>query len=215
MMRRFLFRCRILTLAVSVIVLGGCINLGLGKGTTESTKFYVLHALDSPEAEKKADSLDVGVIGVGPVNLSQYLNRPQIMIRVSQNEYQVAPFAQWAEPLRDNFSGVLADNLSVLLETDKIAIFPWKTYTPIDYKIEVDVIRFDGEKGGDVRLHARWIIFDKDSKTLFRIRKSSFSATADAGNYGAMVSAMSQTLEDLSREIADSIKELSHEKTSE
>jgi len=214
-MRRFLFCCRFLTLAVTVIMLGGCINLGLGKGTTKSTKFYVLHALDSPEAERKADIPGAGVIGVGPVTLPQYLNRPQLMIRVSQNEYQVAPFAQWAEPLRDNFIGVLADNLSVLLETDKIAVFPWKTYTPIDYKVEVDVIRFDGEKGGDVRLHARWIIFGKDGKTLLRIRKSSFSAPADAGNYGAMVSAMSQTLADLSREIADSIKDLSQEKTSE
>ncbi len=215
MMRHFLIRCRILALAVSVIMLAGCINLGLGKGTTKSTKFYVLHALDSPEAERKADIPDAWVIGVGPVTLPQYLNRPQIMIRVSQNEYQIAPFAQWAEPLRDNFSGVLADNLSVLLETDKIAVFPWKTYTPIDYKIEVDVIHFDGEKGGDVRLHVRWIIFDKDSKTLLKIRKSNFRTQANAGNYGAMVSAMSQTLADLSREIADSIKDLSHDKASE
>jgi uncharacterized lipoprotein YmbA len=196
-------------------MLAACINLGLGKGTTKSTKFYVLHPLDSPEAEKRADMPDDTVIGVGPVTLPQYLNRPQIMIRVSQNEYQVAPFAQWAEPLRDNFSGVLADNLSILLGTDKIAVFPWKTYTPIDYKIEVDVIRFDGKKGGDVRLHVRWIIFDKDGKTLLKIRKSSFSAPADASNYGAMVSAMSQTLADLSREIADSIKDLSHGKASE
>jgi len=71
---------------------------------------------------------------VGPVELPEYLDRPQIMTCESRNELQFAEFDRWAGSLEKAFSRVLAVNLSILLSTDRVAVYPWKT-TPIDHQV--------------------------------------------------------------------------------
>src|SRR5262245_23853131 len=54
---------------------------------------------------------------------------------------------QWAEPLPDNFSRVLAEDLSLLLATDHVAVFPRKGPVPMYYQMSVEVTRFLGAPG--------------------------------------------------------------------
>jgi uncharacterized lipoprotein YmbA len=56
---------------------------------------------------------------------------------------------------------------------------------------------------------ARWSIVGADGKKELLARQSHFSAPANAQGYEAMVSALSRTVADLSREIATAIKALS------
>jgi hypothetical protein len=44
----------------------------------------------------------------------------------THNELQSDTFSQWAEPLETNFARVLAENLSVLLTTERVAVYPWQ-----------------------------------------------------------------------------------------
>ena len=62
------------------------------------------------------------------------------------------------EPLKDNFTRVLAQNLSNLLCIKEISFFPWRKEVPRDYRIEVKIIRFDGSPGDKVILEAWWRI---------------------------------------------------------
>jgi len=209
-MGRVLFRFLVVTLAVLLWALGGCVNLG--KGTQQTTRFYVLYSLSSPvtgtEAARPKRDL---AIGVGPVELPQYLNRSQIVTRASRSELQVAEFARWAEPLEENLARVLAENLSILLSTDRIAVYPWKRWTPIDYQVTVDVTRFDGQPGGDVSLRARWTVLGDDGKKVLIRKQSNFSEPAGTLEYRDLVSAQSRMIAELSRQIAAEIKAVSQQ----
>ncbi len=179
-----------------------------GCASSAPSRFYVLSPLASSKAESQALKDEVCIaIGIGPVELPAYLDRPQIVTRVSENELNLAEFDKWAEPLKDNLFRVLAENLSTLLCADAISIFPWKGPTPIDYQVEVTVIRMDGNVGGNASLVARWAIFRENDKKMLLTRKSSYSEPLSSQNYKALVSAQSRTIADLSREIAEAIKE--------
>ena len=201
-----IFRLMLISLCVFTAMLGGC----LGGGTQQRAKFYVLNSVYSSKAATETETAkNDWAIGVGPVELPEYVNRPQIVTRTSRNELEVAEFARWGEPLEENFSRVLAENISVMLSTDRVIVYPWNRTAAIDYQVIVAVTRFDGAVGGDVSMRARWTVLgDRGEKILTR-RNSSLSARADAKTYEALVAAQSQMVADLSSEIAEEIKTLS------
>lgn len=195
------FRRVVVMLGPSLVMLAGCIG-----GKTNPSRFYVLSPLPS-ETKKQVAAAERGVaIGVGPVSLPPYLDRPEIVTRASGNELQLSEFDRWAEPLQRNFSRVLAENLSILIPTDRTVVFPWEKSMPIDYQVLVDVTRFEGHADGNNLLMARWSIFGAGGKQELLTRQSTFvNPTGAAQNYEATVSALSRSLADLSREIAAEI----------
>jgi uncharacterized lipoprotein YmbA len=147
-------------------------------------------------------------IGLGPVTLPQYLDRPQIVSRASRAKLNLGEFDQWAAPLKGSVASVLAENVSMLAPTDHIAVYPWPRSTPIDYQIAVDITRFDGTMGGEVLLLARWSIVGNDGKELVK-KKSRFKQQVASPDYEATVTAMSRALEALSREMVGALHSVS------
>ena len=174
------------------------------------SRFYVLNSLSGTgEGTEMAGDERNLTIGIGPVELPAYLDRQQVVTRVSANELHLAEFDEWAEPLGDNFTRVLVENLSVLLSKDLFTIFPFTGPESIDYQVQVEVIRFDGRLAGDASLLVRWTIFGEDDKKSLLTRKSSFKEATGGPGYEALVAAQSKTVEALALEIAGAIKKLS------
>lgn len=196
-----IYPCRVSLALVSftalVIALGGC-----SFGRQQPMRLYVLTALPAAEAGRVARGV---AIGVGPVELPQYANRPQIVTGNTSNELHHAALAQWAEPLSDNFARVLAENLSLLLGTDRVSVFPWKGPTPVEYQVIVEVTRFLGEPGGEVSLVALWSLVGKNGKEVLVSEKSSFSEPTKSQDYEALAAAMSRAVAALSHDIATAI----------
>ena len=187
-------------LAVSLMAMVGC-------ASTEPARFYLLHAIPDAEAEKTVATSENDItVGIGPVEFPRYLDRPQIVTRISKTELQLDEFGQWAEPLTHNFSRILTENLSLLLSTERIFSYPWAGSTQVDYQVTVEVTRFDGTPGDSVTLNARWAILNGGEKDVLVKKKSSYRQPASGKSYEALVSAKSQALADLSREIATAIK---------
>ncbi len=197
------------------LALGGCSN-------TPPTRFYVLSAMadQAPAVPGKGTA-----IGIGPVTLPQYLNRPQIVTRIGGNQLAFAEFDQWGGDLNDNVTRALAANLSSLLKTDRVSLYPWKDEAPIDYQVTIDVVSFEQDVDGSSVLTAYWSIVDPRSGKAKLMRRSSYrdrSDTAPPGTavstgtsqsggalpYDAIVAAMSRNLEALSRDIAGAISSL-------
>ncbi len=201
-MRRFLLPFAVVTLGASV--LGGC------AGKSKPSKFYLLSPLPDAKAGRQvaAGERDLAV-GIGPVVLPPYLDRAQIVTRASPNQLDLAEFDRWAEALRYNFPRTLTENLSFLLATHHVAVFPWDGSTTIDYQVAVDVTRFEGDADGNAVLIARWSIFGKGMRELLVRKRSRFSEPAGTEDYEALVAAMSRTLANLSREIATAIETVS------
>jgi uncharacterized lipoprotein YmbA len=107
--------------------------------------------------------------------------------------------------LEKNFSRVLAENLSVLLSTDKVLVYPWIGTLEVKRQVRVNILQFGSLPGGEVLLKVLWGIKGEDGKFLFPIKKASFSTPAGKG-YPEMVEAMNRVLGDFSREVAKEIK---------
>jgi uncharacterized lipoprotein YmbA len=195
-----------LFLRFAVITMGAVLMFTLGCARTKSAKFYTLNSLDVSHTESRSEETQPGVaLGIGPISFPDYLDRPQIITRDSRNALTFAEFHRWAGNLREDFSRILAENLSILLATDRIALFPWQSSTPIDYRVTANVIRFEGKIGGDVTLKVRWSILGGAGKKVLVMKTSNFIAPVKGTNYEALVAVQSRALAEFSREIAETI----------
>ncbi|MGF1528818.1 MAG: membrane integrity-associated transporter subunit PqiC [Candidatus Competibacterales bacterium] len=182
--------------------LGGCATTG------PDVQYYVLAPLPSGSNSKGLDR----VVGVGPVDLPQYLNRPQIVTRAGENQLTLAEFHRWAEPLEVNVAAVLAQNLTALLDGTTVAAFPWPAETTPDYRIRVTISRFEGDSDGNVSLVARWQLVDLQGQELQRgnaLLGAAFVPPTDGEwDYGALVGAMNRVLGELSQDLARALRRL-------
>lgn len=189
-----------------MLLLNGC-------GTTPPSKFYTLEAMSGSETTQTTTEKQSNLhIGIGPVQFAEYLQRSQIVTRTNSAEISLAETHRWAEPLNNNFSRILAENLSILIGTDKISLHPSRNWSDIDYQVVINVWQFDASKQGDVTLVANWSIRGKGGSELLTMKKSTFSTTLeDTTSYTDIVRAQSKTVEMLSSEIAGVIQtELQH-----
>ena len=196
----------IIVLLAGLLALNGCLG---DPGKTPPTRYYVLNSLYS--AEKKTAPVAIlkkAAVGVGPIKLSQVLDRPQIIMRTSRNEIRVADLERWAGPLNEIMANVIVDNLTNLLPGTKIIKFPWQATISVTYQVTMDITRFDGMPGGDVNLRTRWGILGESGKKVLANRQSMLNEPIGGNSIADMVSAQSRLLEKLCREIAMEIKEL-------
>jgi len=192
-----------------VLILGALLTIHSGCASSPSSRFYILSALDtmSPEMKLPEDERCLS-IGIGPINIPDYLDQPKIVTRSALNEVALAEFDRWAERLRDSLARVLAKNLSTLLCIKTVTFFPWRGVISFDYRVEMEVLRMDGSLGGNVSLEAWWMVFSGDGKRMLLAKKSSFNEVVGGQDYRSLVAAQSRALGHLSLEIAEAIKNL-------
>jgi uncharacterized lipoprotein YmbA len=186
-----------------IVILNACL-LFAGCGSSPPTRFYVLSNLPHPAQLPASASRDIAV-GVGPLELPDYLDRPQIVTRTGQNELNLAEFDKWGETLKDNANQVLAENLALLLPSKKVHSYPWKRSTPVDYQVVVKITRFDHTEGGETALHARWNILSGDGNTELLSRETRYVERPDGKGYADTVAAMNRALAQFSRDVANTI----------
>ena len=89
---------RLIVMLAAVVGMAGC-NLT----ASQPTHFYVLTPLTRADRLQPitGDKLELA-LGVGPVTLPSYLDRPQIVTRLESNRLDMAEFEQWAEPLQES-----------------------------------------------------------------------------------------------------------------
>lgn len=190
------------TLSGSFLILLAALAAIQGCAKGPPPDFYVLDARPDPTLA----GVERGVaVGVGPVVLPAHLDRSQIVTRATDYQLELSESHQWAEPLRDSVSRVIAVDLSNMLKSNRVYVIPRRQRVPLDFKVSIDVARFDGRLGESAVLDARWTLYDEDTHKPLSSRVTIVTEpTADA-SYNALVAAASRTLEALSREIADAI----------
>ncbi len=147
-------------------------------------------------------------LGLGPVTLPGYLDRSELVTRVSENQLAVSEVERWAEPLRDNVLRAVSENLVHLLQPDDYLTYPWYESAQVDYGVAVAITRFEADSTGAVTLDADWRITSGDpQETLYRgeslIQESTSGATTDRS-----VAALSRALARLCDEIAREVRRL-------
>jgi hypothetical protein len=187
------------------LALAGCLG-----GASAPTSFYMLSSLSPSQGATATANADADTrIGLATVVVPEYLNRNEIVVNLDDTVYRLAEFNQWAEPLSDNLTRVLAENLTNLLQTDMISVFlSSDSSVQPDYRLEVDVVRLHGNLAEQVTLVAQWALLGAEEDDLIVMRRSQYQEPAMDNTYKALVLAKSQTIDKLSRDIAVAIKKV-------
>ncbi len=188
-------------LMLVVIFVAGCL------GRSPSPRFYALSSIQEDQTiSKRKTPAQNAVIGIGPVKMADYLDQSELVTRTSDNQLVKAEYDRWAGSVKDNFINVLGDNIGLLLPTDRIYLYPWRTSVPLDYQVVVEVVRFDGRLGDAAWLVARWSLFGGPERKLLKMNRFDLRQPVTGGDYAALVAAQSQALAQLSQEIALTIQ---------
>ncbi len=167
--------------------------------------FYMLKAVEKAQLTGGAPAgAKSPVIGLGPIRVAAYLDRPQIVSAISGPEYKVAEDQRWGEPLSDAVPRVLAENLSNLIPTDNIVFYPWPLNRKVDVQIGVNILEFHEDDEGQARLMALWTL--KGAGKATSQQKFICGQPAPATDYPKIVEVQSECLGRLSREIAAAVR---------
>jgi len=192
---------------LALLLAAGCV----GGSRSKPSRFYTLDPMDSRAAAAHAvatGSTQELRIGIVPVNIPEYLKKPQIVTRTGTSEISLAEFDRWAGSLDEDIGRVVAENLSLLLQTDKVLNFPWRRNVELDYTIEMQVSRLEGALGGKVEFVVRWAIFDAQNNNVFSVQTSRITQAVQGAGYADLVAAQSQALATFSQQLAEAVRQL-------
>ncbi len=91
-----------------IVLLVVCSLLGACQSSPRKN-FYLLTA--EPVAAPSSTTIDT-LIGVGPIEVAEYLNRLHMVYEVKDGSLVVADNAHWAEPLNEGIARVIGLNLT-------------------------------------------------------------------------------------------------------
>jgi hypothetical protein len=141
------------TRGIAVIALAG---LALGcLGRSPQVRFYTMSDVPGQAVAGAAEDL---AIGVGPVRLPRYLDRPQLVTRAEASQLDVDEFNRWAGSFESNLLRALGDDLGTRLGTERVVVYPEDAPFPLDYRVALDIQEFEGRPGHELVLRARWVI---------------------------------------------------------
>ncbi len=179
------------------LLLGAC-------GTSPPSAYYTL---DEATFEYSRDADAAEILGIGPIRVPEYLERPQMVTRGKRSELRIDDFNRWAEPIVDAQHRIIASNVDALLD-DVIAVsYPYSVVTDYTAKLVGRIDRFDMDVAGTTRLDVFWAVASADNTLMIQPRRSIFTvAGGNPADPNSVAEAMSNCLTQFSREIADAVE---------
>jgi uncharacterized lipoprotein YmbA len=175
----------------AILLLAGCVG---------SRSFYVLTA-DGP-----APSGGGAGIGVGPVSLAEYIDRPNLVLAENENQLSVAESHRWAGDLSASIARVTAANLGRRMNTGNVRVYPWQGDDGIRYQITLDIRQFHGAADGHAVIEAGWRAYSLPDRKLKASRTFVDREPLAADGYAPLVAAQSKLLSRLADDIANGLK---------
>jgi uncharacterized lipoprotein YmbA len=166
----------------------------------DPTRLYVLTTTIRATPEASSDL----VIGLGPVTVPRYLDRPEIMRRIAPNELAPSPTDRWGEPLESQIARTLGHDLTALLHAQRVVPFPWYMRRDMAAVVEVDILRFEAAADGNALVVARWRVRPTEGagRTGWFTRSEPVPPEIDA-----QIAALSQMIGGLAEEIAAAVRD--------
>jgi uncharacterized lipoprotein YmbA len=180
-----------------LLALAGC-------GSPLKERFYTLSPSGVPESAGSASSYRVAV---GPATVPAVVDRPQLVLRTGANRVTLAEQSRWAEPLKESIPRVIAGNLALLLDGVQVAAYPQSAAAATDYRVLLDIQRFDSVLGDAATLEVLWTVIAAAGGPAIT-RRSLIREPAGGTDYDALVAAHNRALSAVSRDIAAAIQEI-------
>ncbi len=191
--------------AAIMLMLSGCVTMN-----SPDSKLYTLSSVAYDATSMSDQSASLPVLAVGPVDLPDYLRRPQIVSREGDNRIQVAEFDRWAAPLNEQIERVLAENLGARIHDLVVINYREQRFKPT-FRLTMSLERFERQDAGEVKLAGRWTLSNADSGAVLMTRRDNLSVPVKGAGYEAAVAAQSEALKLLAGDVSDALeKYLSH-----
>ena len=176
--------------------------LAAGCGSTPRESFYMLEAPPAPPPASLTSSLSVYV---GPVVVPEAVDRTPMVIRTSPNQVDVEDFHRWAEPLKTAIPRVLAEDLMRELGTPRVGASRAASLLPTDYRVAIEVQRFESSLTDGATLDALWTITSARGGTP-RTGRTLAHEAVDSPSHAAVAAAHSRALATLAKDIAAAMR---------
>lgn len=184
--------------AVLLLALQGCVSSG------PKTQYYSLFPAD--HSATHSDSGFDRSIGIGPIDLPEYINHPGIVSLTGSNRISVSGYNAWAGDLAENVSRVIASNLSSQLGAGNVSAFPWDNRVRPDHQIRITFQEFAGARGGAVKLKAKWTVLDKKGNKVILTGVEDLEEQTPSSSYNDYVAALNRLVNNFSNQLAREIK---------
>jgi uncharacterized lipoprotein YmbA len=184
--------------AGALVFLAGC-------GTPAKLNYFTL-GLQPGGAPASAVSRPL-TIYVGPVTIPEAVDRPQMVTRIATNQVEIAELDRWAEPLKAAIPRVVSEALSRALATSTVMTSRQSATLTFDYRVAIDVQRFDFSAGDGAVVDALWTIRTaKDGPP--RTGRTEARERSAGGGPQSMAAAQSRAVEKVAGDIAAAIGSL-------
>lgn len=144
---------------------------------------------------------------VGPVDLPAYTRRAPLLTLHGDGEYRSSSSGRWAEPLEQNVTRVLAENLSRALGTAEVSLLG-AAPPGAERQVMVQFSEFVVTDQHEVRLTAYWRILDASSRNVLASGKKEQAESVSTLEDADIATGMSRALAALSGELAAALRAL-------
>ena len=171
-----------------------------GCGGAPKDNYFMLTAPPAPTTS----AANAVSLFVGPVLVPEGVDRAPMVIRVGPNQVDVRDDQRWAEPLKHAIPRVVSENLMRELGTTRVSWSRLGAGQPVDYKVAIDLQRFDSSLEQGAAIDAAWTV--TPAKGAARSGRSSIQEPAATRDPSGIAAAHSRALERLAKEIASAVK---------
>lgn len=190
---------RSLLTVLAVLLLAGC-------GATPTRVFDLSPAISGPAAPADRWPHGAGVIWVDKPSVAGYFDRTQMVTRGAGSRISIHEFEIWSDPPADLIQRAVVDDLARRFGTDQVMRTPVAHYATPAWRVELDVVRFDVEEGGDAVLDARWTLLAGSSDRLAASRRERIEVpSGDSSDPAKRVKALREAVAMLAKRIGDAI----------
>lgn len=187
-------RSTLVPVVLLALLAGGC--------ASPPARFYNLSAATSPAGP----STDLSV-AIGPVSVPALVDRPEMVVSTGPNRVSIDEFNRWAAPLKGEIGLRVAENLVLMLGTDRVTQAA-QTATPgVQYRALIEVQRLEATPGVATVFDAVWSVrHTSDGKSI--TGRTRVQEPLRESDLAAVAAAYSRAVVRLSQEIADAVRTL-------
>ena len=188
------------------ILLAGLLTILSACTSSPDARLYIL---ESAGTNTTTANSETKTVFVSPVVLPDYLKRDEIVYRSGAHRIEVAQYDRWAEPLDRNITSVIAANLTSRFGAENVIDYYSNFSAQSDMTLRVRILEFVPTEDNNVILKAVWELAQRGQGEALFSREIDIPVRSGvlAQNIDSTVRAMSEALNQLSQEIANSIEQ--------
>jgi len=194
-LRRYLF---VVLLPAALLFAGGC-------ASSPKPDFYVLSAEEGWRAVASRDqATSAYTVRFAPVNLPDYLDRPNIVVREGSQQIRREPLRRWGIPLEKTVVETVGAAIARAKPEAYVDVVMQRMPPDNGYLVHIDLVRLDGHLGGEVELIAQWRVTrgsQKDGASVAQ-RLDRYEERASGKTHAAYVEAIRLLLARMGEDIA-------------